>query len=104
MTVAKANAAAGPRKKPASVAAREAEANDDGYITLKKCGVTLKVGVGDSLPGAVIDAYMQGGQLASWKAMKAHLGDEQWRKLIDAGATQGDLQDLDKEIADLSGN
>lgn len=91
------------RKASPSASARRAEA-DDGYVTVKKCGVTLKVGVGKNLPAAVIDAYMEGGQFASWKALKAMLGEDQWRRLVDAGATQGELSELDKEISELSGN
>lgn len=91
------------RKSSPSASAREAEA-EDGFVTLEQCGVTLRIGVGENLPGAVIDAYMDGGSFANWKALKAMLGDEQWRRLIEAGATQGQLQELDKKIGELAGN
>lgn len=91
------------RKSSPSASAREAEA-EDGFVTLEQCGVTLRIGVGENLPGAVIDAYMDGGTFANWKALKAMLGDEQWRRLIEAGATQGQLQELDKKIGELAGN
>lgn len=90
-------------KKKAPAAAQEAEAGD-GYVTIKHCGVSLRIPVGDNLPAAVIDAFIEGGPLANWKAIRAQVGEKQWKLLTDAGMTSSDVQKLDAKIAELLGN
>lgn len=94
-----------PKKKP-SVEAREAEAKDDGYVTVEHCGITLRVGVGDKMPAGVVDAYIDGDATpdTNWRALREWVGDEQWSKLKAAGMTRGDVMELDRKLGELSGN
>lgn len=91
-----------PRKKaaPASVAARQAEA-EDGFVTVEHCGVTLKVPVAGKVPVAAIDLFRDGDNYGGTKLM---IGAEQWQKLSDAGMTRDDLNELGKKITKTQGN
>jgi hypothetical protein len=91
------------KKKKAAAAAQEAEAGD-GFVTVEHCGVTLRIPVGDNIPAAVIDAYMDGGRLAGWKALRAWVGEEQWGLLHDAGMTRGAVAELEDKLGELLGN
>lgn len=93
--------AAKPKKKKASVAAREAEAEDDGFITVEQRGVTLRIPVKGKLPIAAIDAFRVGDNYEGTKQM---LGEEQWNRLRDAGITMDDLDEIGKKIREASGN
>jgi hypothetical protein len=92
-----------PEPKPKKKSAREAEAGD-GYVIVEQCGIALRIPVGDNMPAAVVDAYIEGGELASWKAIRAWVGDEQWEKLHAAKMTKRDVLELDEKLGELSGN
>lgn len=89
------------KKAPASVAAREAEATGDGFVTVEQCGVELRIAVGGKMPLAAIDEYRAGN---AYEGIKQQIGKQQWKALLAAGATRDDLQDLDKKIAEAQGN
>jgi hypothetical protein len=106
MTAAKVSHLPEPARKPkksASVTAREAEA-EDGYVTIEQCGVELRIPIGDEIPAAVFDAHFERGPLASWNAIKAWVGPEQWQLLRDAGLTRGGVKELDAKLGKLLGN
>lgn len=88
------------KKKKASVAAQEAEA-DDGFVTLEQCGVTLRIPVGGKTPLAAIDAYLVGDE---YEGNKALLGEKQWAALCAAGATMDDLDEVGTKLKEASGN
>lgn len=90
-----------PPKKKLSVAAREAEASDDGYVTLEQCGVTVRVPVRGKVPIAAVDAFRDGDNYEGTKQM---LGAEQWKRLSDAGLTMDDLDELGKKLNEATGN
>jgi hypothetical protein len=88
-----------PRKK-ASVAAREAEA-EDGFVTVEECGVTLRVPIGGKIPVAATDAFRAGDNYAGTKKI---IGDEQWQQLSDAGMTMDELEELGAKLREAWGN
>lgn len=88
-----------PRKK-ASVAAREAEA-EDGYVTVKHCGVTLRVPVRGKIPVAATDAFRAGD---NYEGSKQMIGVEQWKLLSDAGMTMDGLDELGGKLKEALGN
>ncbi|MCK0174805.1 hypothetical protein [Mycolicibacterium sp. F2034L] len=90
-----------PAKK-AATAAREAEANDEGFVTIDHLGVTLRIPL--ALPSAALDAWMDGGKWANRKALRAMVGPEQWQRLLDAGMNANDEAELDEKIAEHLGN
>jgi phosphosulfolactate phosphohydrolase-like enzyme len=92
-----------PKKK--SAAAQRAEA-DDGFVTVEHCGVNLRIGVGDKMPAAVVDTYIDGDMSpdTNWKALRAWVGEEQWDQLKAAGMTRGDVMELDRKLGEISGN
>lgn len=81
-------------KKKASVAAREAEA-DDGYLNVEQCGVKLRIPIAGKIPLAAIDLFRVGDNYGGTKAM---VGEEQWKLLVAAGATSDDLDELGKKL------
>lgn len=87
-------------KKKASVAAREAEA-DDGFVTLEQCGVTLRIPVGGKVPIAAVDEFRAGDNYAGTKLM---IGTEQWESLCGAGMTMDDLDELGGKLREATGN
>ncbi|MGA5467176.1 adenylosuccinate synthase [Mycobacterium sp. NPDC050041] len=88
------------KKTPSSVEAREAEA-EDGFVKLEQCGVKLRIPVGGKLPLAAIDRYRVGDNYGGTKAM---IGEEQWARLVEAGATSGDLDEIAKKVDAAAGN
>lgn len=86
--------------KKASAAAREAEA-DDGYVTIEQCGVELKIPLKGRIPLAAIDLFYEGDNYGGTRKM---IGEEQWNRLIEAGATDGDLDELTGKLKDGTGN
>lgn len=87
-----------PKKKP-STASREAEAVE-GHVTTEYCGVTLRIPVGGKIPIAAIDAFRVGD---NYEGTKQLLGEDQWRKLSEAGMTLEDLDKLAEELDELQG-
>ncbi len=101
MTAAK-TPARRPRKAAASSpseAARQAEA-EDGYVLVEQCGVTLKLPLKGNIKLAAIDLYRAGDNYGGTKAM---IGEEQWARLLAAGATDGDLDELGNKLKAASG-
>jgi hypothetical protein len=82
------------------VAAREAEA-EDGYLNVEQCGVKLRIPIGGKIPLAAIDLFRVGDNYGGTKAM---LGASQWKRLVAAGATSDDLDELGKKLNGVSGN
>ena len=82
-------------------AAREAEANDDGYVELEQCGVKLRIPVGKKVPVAVIDAFREGD---NYEGNKLLIGPEQWQALSDAGMNGDDLDELGAKLMEAKGN
>lgn len=99
-----ANIPASPRKpkKKASVAAREAEA-EDGFVTVtvEQCGVTLRVPVGGKIPITATDAFRAGD---NYEGTKQIIGDDQWELLRDAGMTMDGLDELGTKLREAWGN
>lgn len=95
--------AAKPRKKaPASVAARQAEAEDeDGFITIEQCGVELRLPLKGHIKLEAIDLFRAGDNYGGTMAM---IGPDQWKRLRDAGATDGDLDEIANKLNGASGN
>jgi hypothetical protein len=83
-----------------SVVAREAEA-DDGFVTVKQRGVTLRIPVSGKVPVAAVDAFRAGDNFGGTKAM---IGAEQWKRCSDAGMTMDDLDELADKINQATGN
>ena len=104
MTVAKSSVSGAPapsrRKKPVSVAAREAEAGD-GFVTVEHLGVTLRVPVHGEITVAVLDMFRDGD---TYGATRELIGAEQWKALSDAGMTRNSLNDLGVKLRDAWGN
>jgi hypothetical protein len=97
---------AAAKKAPARSAAAQAQQAEagDGFATVEKCGLTLRIPVGANIPAEVIDIMMEGGQFANRKALRAIVGERQWKQLIDKGMTEGDVKELDETIGALLGN
>lgn len=87
-------------KKKASVSAREAEAVD-GFLTVHQCGVELKLPLKGKLPLSAIECFREGD---NYGGLKEIIGVEQWKLLLEAGATDGDLDALSKQFNEASGN
>lgn len=100
MTAAKPPARPAKKAAPASVAARQAEA-EDGYVIVEQCGVTLRIPVGGKITVAAIDAFRDGDNYGGTKLM---VGADQWKRLSDAGMTGDDLDELGGKLKDASGN
>jgi hypothetical protein len=88
------------RKTPPATAAREGEA-EDGFVRIEQCGVSLRIPVKGKIPLSAIDLFREGDNYGGTKEM---VGAEQWKKLVAAGATNDDLDELGKKLADASGN
>lgn len=88
------------KKAPASVVARQAEA-EDGYVTVEQCGVTLRIPTGGKVPIAALDAFRDGD---NYEGNKRMIGDEQWQLLSDAGMTRDGLSELAKKVEEAVGN
>lgn len=88
------------KKVPSSVAARQAEA-EDGFVDLEQCGVKLRIPIGGKVPLAAIDRFRVGDNYGGTKVM---IGEEQWARLLEAGATSGDLDELGEKIDGAAGN
>lgn len=82
------------------MAAREAEAGD-GFLTFEECGVTLRVPALGKRSLKTIDLFRAGD---SYGATRDLLGEEQWTRLVDAGATEEDLNELAAKIRGAWGN
>lgn len=94
-------------KKKAAVVAQEAEAKEDGFVTVEHLGIKLRIGVGDNMPAGVIDAYIDGGAgdfETNWAGLREWVGDEQWKRLKAAGMTRRDVAELDRKIGEIAGN
>lgn len=87
-------------KKKATVAAREAEA-EDGYVTIEHYGVTLRVPAGGKVPVAATDAFRVGD---NYEGTKQIIGEKQWALLRDAGMTMDGLNELGAKLRDSWGN
>lgn len=87
-------------KKKASVAAREAEA-EDGYAVIEQCGITLRIPVGGKIPIAAQDAFRA---RDNYEGTKQLIGKEQWQRLSDAGMTMDELGELGAKIRGALGN
>jgi len=96
----------GRKPKKDAVTAQDAQIAEaeDGYVTIEHIGVTLRLPVGDNVPAGVVDAVIEGGTLANWKALQAWVGKEQWALLIDAGMTKRGVKELDAKFGELAGN
>lgn len=103
MTAAARKLAAAPKPRKgssASAAAREAEA-ENGFVTIKQCGVTLRIPTHGKVPVAAIDAFRDGDNYEGTKQM---IGLDQWKKLSDAGMTRDDLEELGTKLGEALGN
>lgn len=93
-----------PRKKatPAAEVARQAEAEaEDGFITIEQCGIELRLPLKGHIQLSIIELFRAGDNYGGTKAM---IGPEQWQRLIEAGATDGDLDDIANKLNGASGN
>jgi hypothetical protein len=89
-----------PKKKKASVAAREAEA-DDGYATVEQCGVTLRIPMAGKVP---LKAYMAFSEGENLKGTELLLGPEQWSAFLEKNPTLDDFEAIGDQLQALQGN
>jgi hypothetical protein len=90
-----------PKKKASPVvAAQEAEA-DDGFVTVELRGVALRIPVRGKVPIAAVDAFRAGDNYEGTKQM---IGEEQWKRLSDAGFTMDDIDELGDKLNEATGN
>lgn len=101
MTAANVSRMPKPRKKASpSPEARQAEA-EDGFVTVEQCGVELQVPVRGKVFVAVTDLFLEGD---NYGATKQLLGNEQWKRLSEAGMTMDDLDELGLKLRGVWGN
>lgn len=87
-------------KKKASVAAREAEA-DDGHVIVEQCGLRLRVPQGGKVPLTAYMAFLRGDELGGTELL---LGPEQWAAFLDKNPTIEDFTAIGKQLEEFSGN
>ncbi|WP_448222459.1 hypothetical protein [Gordonia iterans] len=81
--------------------ARATEASGDEFAILDVCGLELKVARDQKeWPLAALDAFSEEEHL---KGIKALLGRDQWKELLDAGAKAGDLEVLGEQFGEAFG-
>jgi len=88
------------KPKKSSVEAREAEA-DDGYVTVKQCGVELKIPVAGKIPLKAFMAFNEGDNIEGTKLL---LGVEQWNAFLEKNPTLDDFEAIGNQLQDASGN
>lgn len=91
-----------PKKKApsTSTAARQAEAGD-GYVTVKQCGVELKIPVGGKLPLKAFIAFSEGDNL---KGTELLLGPDQWAAFLEKDPTLDDFEAIGNQLQESAGN
>lgn len=99
MTAAAVSHIAKPTKK-ASVAAREAEA-EDGYVTVEQCGVELRFPVAGKIPLKAFIAFNEGDNIGGTKLL---LGEEQWAAFLEKDPTLDDFEAIGNKLQEGSGN
>lgn len=81
--------------------ARAVESGDNEFAILDVCGLELKVARDHKeWPLAALDAFSEEEHL---KGIKALLGRDQWKELLDAGAKAGDLEVLGEQFGEAFG-
>lgn len=94
-----------PRKAPAkkaspAAAARQAEV-ENGFVVIEQCGISLRLPVRGKIPLSAIEFFRAGDNYGGTKEM---LGEGQWARLVAAGATSDDLDEIGKKLNEASGN
>lgn len=87
------------RKTKKTVDARQAEA--DGYIDIKQCGVSLRIPLGKKVPLEAYMAFRAGDELLGTELL---LGAEQWAAFMAAGPTVGDFAEIGEKLTEVLGN
>jgi hypothetical protein len=88
------------KKAAAAATARKAEA-EDGYLTVKQCGVTLRIPIGGKVPLAAYVAFKNDDEL---KGTELLLGKEQWAAFLEKNPTLDDFAEIGKQLEELTGN
>lgn len=103
MTARKAVPATAPtpqdHKPKKSAEARKAEA--DGFVTIKQCGVTLKIPIAGKVPLAAYAAFKKDDELLGTELL---LGEKQWAAFMAKNPTVDDFAEIGEKLTDLMGN
>lgn len=87
-------------EKRAATAARKGEA-DDGYLTVKQCGISLKIPIGGKVPLAAYIEFEKGNELAGTEIL---LGPKQWELFLSKDPTLDDFAAIGAQMEALTGN